>query len=322
MERIDKALGRFGPWVGYLAAFILGAVLLIAAFAKGLDPALFADGLGKLGFVPQSLTTYAALGAVAFEAALGLALVLNIRTKPVLAITLLTFVFFTAVVIREMYLPASEQSSCGCFGNLVERTPRQALIEDLIFVVLSLVAFVGRRAPVAGAPAPRWHVPAIGFGAAAGLAFCLASPHLPLDNLATRLKPGISIEAVKVGDQALDNRFPEAQVGRHLILLLDRSRDDEATKQAMERVNRILVNVDTVATHVWGLAEENEELAGQFFWVAAPTFEIRSVPLALLRPMYRTLPRAALIVDKQVIKVWNEIPDEATLQALARGENP
>lgn len=321
MERIDRALGPIAPWAGFLAAFVLGAVLLFSGFAKGLDPALFADGLGKLGFVPAGLAAPLAIGVVAFEAALGLALVLNLRTKPVLITTLLTFVFFTAVVIREMFLPASEQSSCGCFGNLVERTPQQALIEDLIFVGLAIVAFIGRR-PATAAPQPRWPRWAIAIGGLAGIAFCLLSPRLPLDNIATRLKPGLALGAVKVGDQALDNIITETQDGRHLVLFLDRSREDDQTRQAIERINKALVYNDTSATQVWGVAEQNEELAAQFLWTAGPAFEIRGAPPAFMRAMYRKLPRVALIVNSKIVKVWNEFPDEATLQSLARGENP
>ncbi len=321
MERIDRALGPFAPWIGFLATFVLGAVLLFAAFAKGLDPALFAEGLGKLGFVPAAVALPLAVSVVAFEAALGSALVLNLRTKPVLNITLLTFVFFTAVVIREMFLPASEQSSCGCGGNFFERTPQQALQEDLIFVGLAIVAFVGRRPPTA-APQPRWPRWAIAFGGVAGIAFCLLSPRLPLDNIATRLKPGVAIGAVKLGDQALDNYIAELQDGRHLVLLWDRARDDEATKQAVDRINKSMARLADSRITVWGLAEQNEELSGQFFWSMDPQFQFKEPPHAFMRALYRKLPRAALIVDKQVVRVWNEIPDEATLQALARGDSP
>jgi hypothetical protein len=220
-----------------------------------------------------------------------------------------------------LLLPYSEQSGCGCLGNFVERTPQQALQEDLIFVGLAIVAFVGRRPPTA-APQPRWPRWAIAFGGMAGIAFCLLSPRLPLDNMATRLKPGVAIGAVKFGDQALDNYSAGLQDGRHLVLLWDRSRDDEATKQAVDRINTSMTRLADSGIAVWGLAEKNEELSSQFFWRMGPQFDFIEPPHAFMRALYRKLPRAALIVDKQVVKVWNEIPDEATLQALPRGESP
>lgn len=327
MEWIDRRLGSAAPWIGRLAALVLGAVLLIAAYAKSLDPALFAEQIQRLGPIPAGLALPAAIATIGFEFALGLALIVNWRSKPVLILTLLTFVAFTAIVLRELSLPADQQSSCGCFGNMVERTPAQALTEDLIFVLLAVVAFVGREREAARRPA-RGKPLATAVGALIGIGFAVAAPRLPLDDLATRLTAGKSVADVKMTDvqkhteTALDNLVPGLGSGRQLLLLLDRSRDDEATRSAVAAINQALVLSGESATAVVGIAEPNDELAAQFLWQIGPAFEIHPVPASFLRTLYRTLPRSALVVEGRIETVWNGFPDAPTLERLARGESP
>jgi hypothetical protein len=71
---------------------------------------------------------------------------------------------------------------------------------------------------------------------------------------------------------------------------------------------------------VFGLAEENEELAMEFFWTAGPAFDVRGAPWSLLKPMYRTLPRSFLVKDGEVTEVWSRIPSEETLRKIAAGK--
>lgn len=310
-------MNRLLPVVGTVSALILGAVLLFAAFAKSLDPALFAESIDKLGFFPASFSWPLAILGVAFEAALGIALLSNWRNPLILTLTTLTFLFFVAVVARQLTLPADEQSSCGCFGSLVQNTPQQELYLDGGLTVLSLLAWLGRRReePVPSAKRQWWRPLLTGAAGVVAALFALIAPSMALDDLTTRLRVGATLDEMK-----MDEVLPEAQSGTHLILLIDRK--DEATRARVPGVNQHLVLKDNAPVKVWGLAENNEDLAAEFLWTAAPAFDIKGAPAGWLRTLYRKLPRAALIKDKKIVKVWNEIPDEATLDALARGEMP
>lgn len=135
-----------------------------------------------------------------------------------------------------------------------------------------------------------------------------------MDDWATQLKPGVRVAALR-----LDEIVPELQRGRSLVLLLDRA--DEKTRAEVARVNKELA-LKAGQTAVFGLAEENERLALEFTWTASPAFDVRSAPFMLLKPLYRTLPRAFLVEDGKVIKVWNSIPPDEALAALAEGRNP
>src|SRR5258706_1672244 len=178
-------------WLGTFGGAFLGCVLLVAVWAKALDPAAFMEQIhtqGLDGFLPAQAV---ALIALAMEAAFGFALLLGVRRLWVLVPATLLVGFFLSLTGRSWWLAAhglrSESASCGCFGNLVQRTPSAAFWQDLALLVPALVlAYVGReRAP--RFPLLRTAVAVV--GAVVVALFAWKSPALPLDDLATRLRP-------------------------------------------------------------------------------------------------------------------------------------
>src|SRR5215475_13523600 len=93
-------------WVGTIAGVVLGVVLLVAVWAKALDPAAFAEQIRteKLDFVFSAGTL--ALLALALEAAFGLALVLGIRRLWVLVPAALLVTFFLFLTGRAWWQSA------------------------------------------------------------------------------------------------------------------------------------------------------------------------------------------------------------------------
>ena len=292
---------------GALAARFLGAVLLVAAYAKAIDPHGFAVRLRDMP-VSSALAYPGALVVIAFEAGLGAALLGGSRHPVVLLLGNVTFLLFVGIVLWQLVRPGAAPG-CGCFGQLLERTPRQALYEDLAFVALSGLAWLGRTA--------RSNVlrrgPSV-LGAGAGVALALCAPWLPLDDQATALAPGATVESTQ-----LDRIVPELRAGRHLVLLLDRA--DPTTRTRIAHLNERL-KLPRGATAVWGVADDDPELAAAFLWSAGPAFEVRSAPPRILRRLYRTLPRSALVDGGRVVATWSGFPSDATLDALARGELP
>ncbi len=301
---------RWTWWAGLVAGVLLGLVLIYSAWGKALDPVGVGQIFVRKGLMPGSFATPIIVVGVAVEAALGLALLSGFRRPLILAGATVLMAGFFGLTMYEYFVPSKDASSCGCFGNLIVRTPGQAVIGDGAFLVLALLAWLGR--PRGAFRAARWVAPALGALAGAGLA--LAAPHLPLDDWATRLKPG-----ARTAELRLDDLLPELQRGRHLVLLVDRA--DEKTRGEIGRVNRELA-LKASKTPVLGLAEENEQLAMEFTWTAAPAFDVRSAPFMILKPLYRTLPRAFLVQDGVVVKVWNSIPPDDALKRLAEGATP
>ena len=135
--------------LGYLGGAFLGAVLLVAAWAKVIDPDSFADQIRLEGLDVLLSAKAVAFVALGLEIGLGLLLVLGVRRSWVLIPTALLVVAFLALNGRAWYLDAhglrNEAASCGCFGNLVDRTPAEAFWQDLLLLVPPLLlAFLGR----------------------------------------------------------------------------------------------------------------------------------------------------------------------------------
>jgi predicted small integral membrane protein len=293
--------------LGTVAGYVLGGVLVLAAYAKAIHPHGFAAQLRDFP-VFAAIAYPGALFIIAFESALGVALLSGSRHPYVLVVTNATFLLFVGMVASELVRPDGT-STCGCFGHLLERTPRQAFFEDVGFAALSGLAWLGRTAR---SDVLRWWPSAVGVAGSVALAVC--APLLPLDDQATALAPGVTVAATQ-----LDRVLPELRTGRHLVLLLDRA--DAATRERIAHLNDRL-KLPHGATTVWGVADDDPELAAEFLWSAGPAFDVRGAPPRMLRRLYRTLPRSALIDGGRVVQTWSGFPPNVTLDALARGELP
>jgi hypothetical protein len=304
-------------WLGRLGGVALGLVLLFAVVAKALDPAAFAEELAGLGFAGGLLPAWvAALGALALEAVLGALLLLDLRRTPVLIAATLLVAFFLTLTGREAWRAAhgvaGAGSACGCFGNLVERTPAEAFRQDLLLLVPALaLAWLGRPG------ARRFASARVAAAAAITLAltaFAAISPRIPIDDLATRLKPGVALADLCAGSGAQRVCLPtlagELAQGTHLVVIAD------VNAAGFEALGKRL-NAWTRAGHeppVAVLGEVTPERASELFWSLAPAFELHDAPRALLRPLYRSLPRSFRVEDGRVTATWTGLPP-----ALAAG---
>src|SRR3954470_1154705 len=186
-------------WVGTFAGAFLGCVLLFAVWAKMIDPGAFATQIQTEGLDFLIPARGVALIALALEAGLGLALLLGLRRLWVLIPATLLVAFFLSLTGRAWWLAAhggrDASASCGCFGNLVQRTPAQAFWQDLAMLVPPLLlAFVGRGREGRRFPPLRTAVAVL--GALAVAAFAWKAPELPVDDLATRLHPGVAVKDI------------------------------------------------------------------------------------------------------------------------------
>src|SRR5436305_3358464 len=136
-------------WLGTLGGAGLGLVLLVAAWAKALDPQAFAQQIHgqKLDFLLPASTV--ALLALGLEVGLGVALLFGVRRLWVLVPSALLVAFFLSLTGRAYWLAAPgvapDAAGCGCFGNLVQRSPAAAFCQDLLpLLPAPAPAFVGR----------------------------------------------------------------------------------------------------------------------------------------------------------------------------------
>lgn len=296
--------------VGMVGAAWFGLVLLVAAYAKLLDPASFVEQIHLEGLdflLSAKVLAYLALG---LEVGLGCLLALGIRRFWTLVPALLLTGFFLFLTGRGWYLEAQglrpEAASCGCFGNLVERTPEEAFWQDLALLVPPLaLAFVGL-----GAAPPRvsLRIATAGLATAGALAFAAQAPSLPLDDVATRLKAGVKTAELCSGRGAERACLglavmPELGTGEHLVVMAEvGDRALTAAKQALDDY-ALAGN----GPRLWLLTPSPLEDVTRFRWTG-PAFEVREAPLVLLRPLYRTLPRSFLVKDGIVVRTFGGLP--------------
>jgi uncharacterized membrane protein YphA (DoxX/SURF4 family) len=300
-------------WVGTFGGAFLGCVLLFAVWAKMIDPTAFAEQIraeGLDGFLPAQAI---AMIALSLEAGLGLALLLGLRRMWVLVPTTLLVAFFLFLTGRAWWLDSQgllpDGPSCGCFGNLVERTPAEAFWQDLLLLVPALaLAFLGRERRTRLFPPLRTAV--VVFGTVAVLVFAWMAPGMPLDDLATRLRPGVTVESLCAGrgDErvCLDSIAPELREGDHLVVMSNL--DAPELTGAMDALNAYAGKPGNPTLLVLSSAAAEEQRA--FFWQWGPSFEIREAPAELLRPLYRRLPRAFLVKDGRVTRTFPGLPPQ------------
>ncbi|HEY7216368.1 MAG TPA: MauE/DoxX family redox-associated membrane protein [Thermoanaerobaculia bacterium] len=297
-------------WLGMLGGVFLGCVLLFAVWAKALDPAAFAEQIHAEGLDFALPAQAIALIALALEAGLGLALVLGVRRSWVLVPAALLVAFFLSLTGRAWWLAAHglrPDTSCGCFGNLIERTPAEAFWQDLLLLVPPLLlAFLGRDR---GAPRfPKVRTALAAAGALLVVGFAWKAPGLPLDDLATRLRPDARVNAMCAGSgeqrACLDAVVPELREGDHLVVISNL--DDKQLTGAIDALNAYAGKAGNPS--LWVLAAVTPEQRQAFFWQWGPAFQIRETPAAMLRPLYRRLPRAFMVKDGRVTRTFAGMP--------------
>lgn len=309
-------------WVGTIAGALLGAVFLAAVWAKALDPSAFAEQIRSEGLDIVLAAPTVALIALALEAGLGLALVFGVRRMWVLGPTTLLVAFFLVLTGRAWWLAAHgllpETAGCGCFGNLVQRSPAEAFWQDLLLLVPALaLAFVGRDRRGRLVPPLRTTVAAL--GTAGVLIFAWKSPELPLDDLATRLRPGVAVDQI-CADQSenplcLSTIAGDLMRGEHLVVIADLA--DPSFRQAVSALNETAG--DPRGPQVWVLSTATSEQIFEFRWTQGPVFKVIEVPAPLLRPLYRRLPRAFRVQDGKVVETWSGLPPLTQVASGASG---
>ncbi|MFN7943198.1 MAG: hypothetical protein U0X73_16530 [Thermoanaerobaculia bacterium] len=301
---------RGRAFLGALGAFALGAILLVAAFAKVVDPQALGEEIARQKLALGLPVAGLALAALAIEAGLGALLVLNVRRTGVLVAATLLVAFFLFLTGRQYWRAAHGEldpgAGCGCFGNLVERTPAEAFWQDLLMLGPALaLAWVARSGARRGLPL---RVATAMFLACGTAVFGWRAPSLPLDDFATRLKPGIELAKHCGGRDAqrvcLDQAAPSIASGDHYVVIADPRAPGFG--DLVGTLNRYAASGRQPPLTV--LAELTPAEQQKIFWTYAPGFDLVEVPGALLRPLYRRLPRAFRVRDGRVTETWAGLP--------------
>lgn len=315
-------------YVGTAAGVLLGAVLLLAAWTKIIDPVGFVEVIVREGLDMFGAPKVVAFVALGVEVGIGVALLLGLRRPWVMISATLLVVFFLALTGRTYWHftqgIVDETVGCGCFGNLVQRTPKEAFFQDLWILGLPLLfSFAGIgwsqrgegpvRRSVSG-PRPssssKPRIAVVILVTLASLVVAWKAPSLPFDDLATRLRPGAQVGALCLGGEdaadrvCVDTIISELEQGAHLVVMT--SLENEEFLGSMQRMNEYALSESK--RRLWVLTADPPEVVKAFAWTQAPVFEVREAPAALLRPLYRTLPRSFSVTDGAVTATESGLP--------------
>ena len=137
--RRDWALGK-------TACIFLGGILLFASYAKLLEPGGFVEQIHLEGLDFWLSATAIAVVAIFLETCLGILLLLGVTNRIVLAGTALLTLFFLYLTGQNYWLVSQglrdPEASCGCFGDLIQRTAAQAFWQDLLMLGLPLIVAI------------------------------------------------------------------------------------------------------------------------------------------------------------------------------------
>lgn len=204
--------------LGTAGAVILGTVLLVAAWAKAIEPLAFIRQIRIEGLDFLLSAQMIALIALGLEVWLGVLLVMGVRRLWVMIPAAVLVAFFLFLTGRNYWMVSAglrpADSSCGCFGTLIERTPAEAFWQDLLLLMPSLLlAFWG---PTVSRSLPTVRLFAASIAALAVIVFTLRNPDLPYAELATRPPVDMQLEDFQpVEDYALlieDHESSEARI--------------------------------------------------------------------------------------------------------------
>ncbi|ACL01900.1 hypothetical protein Dalk_0191 [Desulfatibacillum aliphaticivorans] len=139
-HRPKKSLPGISPYISKGSALVLGLIFVAGGAAKVVDMNEAVRQAGAYSIVSdRAMLLFLVWALVVAEFAVGAALVIRYRVRLALAgATAMLAVFFAALAWAWA---TGVTEDCGCFGQWASRSPGQALIEDLVLLLLLVLAW-------------------------------------------------------------------------------------------------------------------------------------------------------------------------------------
>lgn len=306
-----SAVACAGRW----AQIIMGAVMLVAGAAKVWEPVLFyweaMPFAQMLGFEPATWSQAGRLAQLIspLECALGLALLLNWRPRIVFPVAAVLMACFTALTAYAWNLGIT--ANCGCFGALVDRSPAEATVEDLVMLGLLVFGWWSTRGMEPSAtPRGRWV--AVGTVVAAAV---LLVRFLPESNRldGSDLQVGVDLGGLSLNDLDLD-----LGEGDYLVELF--SPKCGRCRRAVPKLNKWAETPGLPPLVALHHLEPESPVVAEFKQTLGPQYRIGSISFIDFRRLtwQAGYPRLAFVRDGEVKAVWEhfEMPTPEQLKNL------
>ncbi|MBW1860263.1 MAG: hypothetical protein JRI70_09390 [Deltaproteobacteria bacterium] len=293
-------------WIPRFLAVGVGLVLLIAGILKAVDPELFIRQIKAYGIIQErALLVVSAWGLIVLECGLGAALIVLYRPKIVMPLTALLFLIFTGVTGWAWLTGATQD--CGCYGAWIQHTPGQAVIENLVLLAATVLAWIGcRHTEMPQTRVKAWAVTvACLIGLAMPVAFGL--PTWGINNSDPKPPEFDPIQVHGVGDVDLNT-------GGYLIVLM--GTDCLHCQEAIPELNMLSENPDLPM--LIALCTSKEADCIDFTEEFLPVFPIGHISDDLFWHLLADgdMPRTILLEDGRTRQVWDQtVPTKDDIQA-------
>jgi len=124
-----------------LLRIILAIVFIFSAISKLVAPGLFEITILDQGIIEtREIAAYLGRFLIAMELFLGMALLQsNYLKQIVLPASLLTLTGFTILLMFSYF--AGDSNNCGCFGEVIKMSPLEAIIKNIILIIIGIFVF-------------------------------------------------------------------------------------------------------------------------------------------------------------------------------------
>lgn len=171
---------------------LVGVTFIWTALIKAVAPEGLARHLWRVGWVPDKLVYPGVTAIAAFEAGLGVALILLLAPGILLPFTVVLLVVLSA--ISWWSVRSGRASDCGCYGGMIQPSIGQSIALNALFAALVMLPWLaGERAMTARG---RELAVTVGVAIAAGI-FTEITRRWPI----THDKPLFDLNPLKVGKQ-------------------------------------------------------------------------------------------------------------------------
>lgn len=307
--------------MGAIARILMGVVFVVAGIAKSYEPVLFYwEAISYVELLGANRDLWPQLGRAALilapvEVLIGAALIVGWRPRIILPVATGMMVLFIALTALAWQQEA--QIDCGCFGTLTDRTPAEALVEDVIMLALLLMAWrwgTGRWTTSFGLPAHRLVVGAgiVALGLLVGR-FAPESERVASSDL----KPGVRLTGIELkGLEGVD-----LSTGAYLVEVFSpRCGRCKATVPKLNDWADTPGVPQIVAVSEFPL---DSPYLKAFVQQMGPRYGIAAISSSdFMRLTWRHgYPRLAYIEDGVIRRVWehNQMPAVAVLKKLGAG---
>jgi hypothetical protein len=278
----------------------LGAVLILSGGVKALDLNLFVRQIQSYGLMthPQ-LTALAAWAITGLESLLGAALLVNYRPRQTIGLTFALLTVFTLLTLYAVFQGGVED--CGCFGALVKRTPLQATIEDIILLLLCLVAWNGGHV---GSLKP------VGARALAVFSVAVMAAIVPFySGLPSALVGDGSPEGAEIWTELQVEGIGGLDFGKdaHLVVLM--SVGCQHCQEAVPELAMLMDELQEQPLAVVGLGQDSLEDVRGFVAEWAPPYPIGRIDSGSFWTLLADveLPRIFLVTGGRAVAVWDTV---------------